>query len=122
MAYHSAVADLTRIVLPGYTFPLAQVFDRAPPTFKAQCQDRCRFHADEISQLIEAGWKNGERSFDDILCTAATFESTKIQILYATTVASHDKELRKRTERNIRTNVKLLDYLHVAQNLKNPYV
>lgn len=105
LAYHAAVFDLTRISLPGFNFPLAASFEAAPVSFRQQCQRRCRFHADEVSNLIRIGLKHGPRALDDPYTFMAIYEATKIQIIHHTTVDGNDAHDRSRTEDNIRANL-----------------
>ncbi|KIV79656.1 hypothetical protein PV11_07205 [Exophiala sideris] len=84
-AYHAAVADLTRVSLPGFDFPLAATFADVPHHFRQNCQRLCRQHADEISRLIEIGYQDTNH-----------------------TVASNGRREREQAERNMRTNTKLM--------------
>ncbi|EXJ77350.1 hypothetical protein A1O3_09576 [Capronia epimyces CBS 606.96] len=108
LAYHASVIDLTRIALPGFSFPLASTLAHAPPTFRTQCQQRCRYHASEISKIIRRAREYGPEAFDDHFCNVATFESTKAQIIYCATVRPHDAALRLEVAEDIRTNLSLL--------------
>ncbi|OAL42991.1 hypothetical protein IQ07DRAFT_650613 [Pyrenochaeta sp. DS3sAY3a] len=81
--YHAAMCDLTRISLPGFNFPLAASFRSTPDSFTAQCQQRCLFHAKEISKIIFASQVHGRLAFDDTFAADVTFESTKIHIVCA---------------------------------------
>lgn len=120
--YHSIVCDLTRVSLPGYVFPLSAAFHSSPLEFRRQCQERCRFHADEISRLVHAGFGYGIRAFDDLHSLMATFESTKIQIIHTATATSNSIDIRERTGHNIRLNMRALDILHLQKDKSNPYV
>lgn len=120
--YHSIVSDLTRISLPGYDFPLAAAFHSAPPTFRKQCQERCRFHADEVSRLVRSGLVHGKRAFDDLHSLMAAFESTKIQIVHTATTALHSSEVRQRATDNIRSNMMVLDLMHFQRDKPNYFV
>lgn len=120
--YHSIVCDLTRVSLPGYVFPLSAAFHSSPLEFRRQCQERCRFHADEISRLVHAGFGYGIRAFDDLHSLMATFESTKIQIIHTATATSNSIDIRERTSKNIRLNMRALDILYLQKDKSNPYV
>lgn len=120
--YHSIVCDLTRVSLPGYVFPLSAAFHSGPQEFRRQCQERCRFHADEISRLVHAGFGYGIRAFDDLHSLMATFESTKIQIIHTATATSNSSNIREQTSHNIRLNMRALDILHLQKDKPNPYV
>jgi len=111
LAYHAAVADLTRVSLPGFNFPLASSFAQVPGEFRRQCQERCRYHADEVSKLVKMGLKHGTRPFDDPFCFIAAYEATKIQIVYTNTVAAGLRAERSRAEANIRVNTKLMNLM-----------
>ncbi|KAL7892982.1 hypothetical protein HDV64DRAFT_272949 [Trichoderma sp. TUCIM 5745] len=119
--YHSIVCDLTRVSLPGYVFPLSAAFHSCPQEFRRQCQERCRFHADEISRLVHAGFGYGIRAFDDLHSLMATFESTKIQIIHTATATSNSSDIRERTSHNIRLNMRALDILHFQKDKPNLY-
>ena len=109
MAYHAAMFDLTRISLPGFNFPLAASFQTVPHDFRQQCQQRCRYHSDQVSDLIQIGMAHGTQAFDDAFCFVAAYEATKVQIIHETTVAGNDPGCRRRTEYNLKTNIKLMN-------------
>ncbi|KAL7810209.1 hypothetical protein V8C44DRAFT_332577 [Trichoderma aethiopicum] len=119
--YHSIACDLLRVSLPGYVFPLSAAFHSAPLEFRRQCQERCRFHADEISRLVRVGFGYGIRVFDDLHSVMATFESTKIQIIHTATATSNAIDVRERASYNIRLNMRALDILHLQKDKPNPY-
>lgn len=119
--YHAVAFDLTRISLAGFTFPLARAFRDAPVAFKLQCQQRCNFHASEVSELMRKGLAHTPTAFDDTFCPDAMLESTKIQIIYAATVARDEKTLAT-AKQNIRTNLRALSLLHPGTENDNPYV
>jgi hypothetical protein len=121
LAYHAALCDLTRVALPGFAFPLAGAFHHAPVGFLSQCQRRAQFHAAKISVLIRQGQRHGRMAFDDPFVADATFESTKIQIVFAA-VVSNDADFIQQTARNIRTNIELLHTLSQEEVGPNPYV
>jgi hypothetical protein len=110
LLYQAAICDLCRTSLPGFDFPLAAAFRDAPASFITQCQQRCYFHAESISQIIRKGLRHGRIAFGDPFVADATFESTKIQIVYAATLR-HDPDAIKLTTINLQTNIKLLDTL-----------
>jgi hypothetical protein len=120
--YHSTACDLLRVSLPGYVFPLSAAFHSAPLEFRRQCQERCRFHADEISRLVRIGFGYGIRVFDDLHSLMATFESTKIQIIHTATATSNAVDVRERASYNIRFNMRALAILHLQKDKPNPYV
>ncbi|KAK5455282.1 hypothetical protein LTS15_006002 [Exophiala xenobiotica] len=111
LLYLSIIADLTRVALPGFDFPLSSALRTALNSFRKQCQQRCRFHADQVSRLIQKGPIHGKRACDDFHCAVAAFESAKIQIVHTSTVTSNSAEERKKTTDNVRFNIKLLNML-----------
>lgn len=120
--YHTVVCDLTRVSLPGYDFPLASAFRTAPEAFRRQCQERCRFHADEISRLVRRGLSQGKLAFDDLHCMMAAFESVKIQIVHTSTTRSNSPAARVNAAGNIRVNMEAIDLMHIDRDKPNPYV
>ncbi|KAH8901653.1 hypothetical protein GQ53DRAFT_708009 [Thozetella sp. PMI_491] len=116
-AYHSAVADLTRVSLPGFDFPLAALFRDAPPAFQQQCQERCRHHADEVSRLVELGLAEGGRALDDPHCLSSAFEAAKIQAVHTATLTRNGPEERARAFGQIAAN---LTILHKYRRNANP--
>lgn len=120
--YHSAVTDLTRITLPGYDFPLAAAFRSAPSVFVRQCQERCRYHADMVVNLVRLGLRIGTQAFDDPHCAMAAFESTKIQIVHTVTATPNRPPHRDIAEEHIKSNLQLLGASHFLGTGTNPYV
>ncbi|KAH7165273.1 hypothetical protein EDB81DRAFT_778906 [Dactylonectria macrodidyma] len=118
---HAVYFDLTRVSLPGFTFPLAAGLRDAPPEFKRRCQDLCRTHAIAMSNLARQGFSHAPVAFDDVFCTAAMFEAAKIQIIYSSTVDNSVQSVEE-TKRNVRTALKLAQQLQVAQQEANPYI
>ncbi|KAJ3526710.1 hypothetical protein NM208_g11057 [Fusarium decemcellulare] len=108
LGYHGAISDLTRISLKGFDFPLAEAFQSLPAPFRAECQRRCRYHADKTSEIIRLGLEHGTQPFDDPFCHVAAFEATKIQIVHSAT-APNDAGSRGLVEDNIRTNIRLME-------------
>lgn len=119
--YHAAVFDLTRIALPGFTFPLAPAFGDAPHSFRSQCQERCRFHANAVSDVVAMGFQHTPNAFDDPFCVHAVSEATKIQIIYSATVANDETSMGL-TMNNVRTNLRFLRYMHIHKRDENPFV
>ncbi|KAH7329468.1 hypothetical protein B0I35DRAFT_474073 [Stachybotrys elegans] len=112
---HAVVFDLTRISLPGYNFPLAAAFHHAPQQFVRQCQDRCRFHAVHISNLIRKGLEFGRAVFADVFCADAALESAKIQIIYAATV-NHTPHIYTATQENINLHLTFFKVFNRGRN------
>ncbi|KAH8812765.1 hypothetical protein F5884DRAFT_316685 [Xylogone sp. PMI_703] len=119
--YHTVVCDLTRTSLPGYDFPLASAFRHAPMAFRRQCQERCRFHANEIARLIRIGLSQGRCAFDDLHCMMAAFESVKIQIVHTAIATSNSPADRIRAAENIRVNMAAIDLMHLEKDKPNLY-
>lgn len=121
-AHHAAVADLTRVSLAGFSFPLSSMFTKAPTIFKTQCQQRCYYHACQVSRLVKNALQLGNEALDDPFCAVATFESTKIQIIYTATVCPGDADIRARTDENIKANLSLLGRLRHRPEKANPFL
>ena len=107
MAYHGAIANLTRVSLNGFEFPLAGAFGAVPEQFRYECQTRCRYHSDQISNIIRLGLEHGARAFDDSLCHVAAFEATKVQIVHSS-ISQRGAGDREATEDCIRVNIELM--------------
>lgn len=136
--YHSIVCDLTRVSLAGFDFPLAAAFHAAPPDFRRQVQERCRFHADEIARLVRHGLAHhaqpvtsptrgtsvgtATRVFDDWHCWIAAFEATKILIVHTMTTAAPTSADKHRAAANIKTNLRMLSLTRQHRKGPNPYV
>lgn len=108
---HAVIFDLTRISLAGYSFPLAPAFKMAPVEFRTHCQNLCRFHASQVSDIIRTGISFSPGAFDDLFCPDATVESTKVQIIYAATVDQSPQTLQV-TRDNVITNLNFLLGIH----------
>lgn len=118
--YHAAVCDLTRIAMPGFNFPLASAFRGASTEFIRQCSQRCLFHAEEISNIIDQVGSAGSCAFDDPAIADATAESAKIQIIYSAAVSNHpDAEA---TREKILINLRLLDAMRLDRDKASPHV
>jgi hypothetical protein len=109
LCYHGAATDLTRIALPGFSFPLAKLLDNATEQFRKQCQKRSRYHSDEISRYISMGLPYGTKPFDDQLCHLTAFQATKVQVVHSAIESECNAE-RELTELNIKTNIRLLNF------------
>ncbi|RSL65958.1 hypothetical protein CEP51_012921 [Fusarium floridanum] len=121
LMYNAAIFDLTRISLAGFSFPLAAAFQHAPPEFRSQCQERCRFHAAAVSDIVRQGLTHGRVAFDDNFCADAALESSKVQIIHSATVANDDQSTEK-TRQNLRTTLQLFDLVHANQDGQSTYV
>lgn len=104
---HAVIFDLTRTSLAGFNFPLSNDFKTAPDAFRLRCQDLCRNHAIEVSQLFRRAMYQGRMIFDDLFCVDAAFESSKVQLVYAATV-NHSPFIVQQTKSNLGTNIECL--------------
>ncbi|KAK5163457.1 uncharacterized protein LTR77_010639 [Saxophila tyrrhenica] len=120
MLYHAALCDLTRISLPGFDFPLADAVRRSPSQMVRSCQQRCCFHAEEISNIIRRIQLAGDTAFDDPFVADATMESTKIQIIYSAIISQHVNF--RATRNNIMLNMDLLHRLRLDRSKPSPHV
>ncbi|KAK2755740.1 hypothetical protein FQN54_005890 [Arachnomyces sp. PD_36] len=89
--------------------------------FRQQCQERCRFHVDEIASLVKLGLVQGKQAFDDLHCLMAAYESVKIQIVHTSTATSNSAMDRMKAVENIRANMTALDWMHLKRDKPNPY-
>ena len=122
LLYHACIFDLTRVTLAGYSFPLANAMSAAPAEFKASHQQKCFEHADFVSQILKVGIQYDIDSLDDHYVPTAAFESTKVQVIYATTLAGNDPQVYNRVLQNINTNLKALVLTHQYADMPNVYV
>lgn len=118
---HAVIFDLTRTSLAGFNFPISNDFKHSPDAFRRQCQDRCRFHADQVSHVLRKGMGHGRAPFDDVFCADAALESAKIQIVYASTV-NRDPQITSATRSNVCTNIELLKSLNRSTETKSQVV
>lgn len=82
MIYQACYTDLLRVVLPGYHFPLSDAFESCPVPEVKLMQQSCLEHALQITRIIGIGLSHVTfGAFDDSICIAAAYESTKIQLL-----------------------------------------
>lgn len=112
LIYHSCVSDLTRITLAGYNFPLALACSRAPVDWLLRMQERCLAHAGRVSRLLANGLALGTGALDDSIVPAVAFESTKIQVVYAATLARGRAETTSTIARNVQFNLEAINMLH----------
>lgn len=118
---HAVAFDLTRISLPGFNFPLAASFQSATPEFVSQCQERCRFHAVQATDLVRKGLVYGRVPFDDIFTVDAAFEAAKIQIIYTATV-NQSLETIQQTRNHVDLILQLFQQVNRGQSGPNQYV
>ncbi|KAH8888975.1 hypothetical protein GQ53DRAFT_653374, partial [Thozetella sp. PMI_491] len=109
LAYHGAIADLTRVSLPGFSFPMASAFRDAPQDFQSWCQQRCRYHSDKVSECIQMGLPHGAQPFHDPFCHIAAFEASKVQIIHTVIATSNSLDERRKAGSSIRANIKLME-------------
>lgn len=122
LVYHACIFDLTRITLAGYNFPLSASLTDAPSNFKAEYQQKCFHHADALSWTLQTGLTYGIECLDDHYTSTAAFESTKIQVIYFTTLGKGDHDLYNRISSNINTNLQVLTLNHIHPDMANVYV
>lgn len=122
LMYHSCIFDLTRVTLAGYSFPLAAAMASAPIDAKKRYQLMAWEHAVEVSDLLNKSFECGSGALDDYFVPTAAFESTKIQVIYSTTVANGDADIYARTASNINTNLHVLTATHPFVDMPNIYV
>jgi hypothetical protein len=111
LAYHQCYCDLYRVVLPGYQFPITEVFAAAPIEFIQKCQEQCRHHAEMISQIAHKRSELGGEFFTDPLCGICIYESTKIQVIYMTCLGGGRTEIWELAVQNILYNIKNLQVI-----------
>lgn len=121
LGYHAAVFDLTRITLPGFTFPLSSSFRDAPADFRFKFQQRCRYHSTEVSKLIRQAFVHGAVALDQPFFGDIALESTKIEIIYAATVDNSIESI-EMTKRNVVTNLQIFKLLHIGKEGQSLYV
>lgn len=120
--YHAAIFDLTRISLAGFNFSLSLAFRDAHLSFRSQCQERCRFHANEVSNIIQTLRPHGREPFDDPFCADAALESAKVQIVYSATVGCHETQIMETTKRNLRINLDFLQHMRAGKSSESLHV
>jgi hypothetical protein len=122
LTYHSCVSDLTRITLPGYSFPASAAFQHAPDDVKVQHQNTCFLHADRVSHLLKKGLDMNGSALDDYFASTAAFESTKIQVIYVATLCRNASDLLHTVTRNVRVNLDVLVAQHWTSEGPNFFV
>lgn len=122
LIYSACIFDLTRVILPGYNFPLSTTLTNAPSTFKAENQKRCFQHAVKVSEILRTALASGSESLDDTYTSTAAFESTKIQVVYVTTLGKGNTHMYNRVITNINTNMEVLRLTHQYSDMPNVYV
>jgi hypothetical protein len=118
---HAVASDLTRISLPGFNFPLAPIFNSATSEFRSQCQERCRHHARQTTDLVRQGMSIGRGAFDDIYTADAALEAAKIQIIYAATV-DQSPDVIQETRDNLTHVLHFYELFHKGKGGTSQYV
>ncbi|KAL2845514.1 hypothetical protein BJY01DRAFT_247666 [Aspergillus pseudoustus] len=121
LLFHAAMFDLTRISLPGFSFPLATGFQDAPTVFVQDCQKRCRSHAHGISNLVRTAASHRDITLDQPGWGDIVFESSKIQIVHAATVGN-DPDSQQTARQNLRAHLELLEFLYNGGEERSPYI
>ncbi|KAL1878122.1 hypothetical protein VTK73DRAFT_8002 [Phialemonium thermophilum] len=122
IAYHSCLFDLCRICLAGYSFPLAAAMRQAPPEFLAEQQQQCFHHAESASRILQTALDAGCSGLDDSFAPTCAFESTKIQVVYFTTLGHGERALYERVRANININLRVLVHTHPYADTPNVYL
>lgn len=122
LMYHSCIFDLTRVTLAGYSFPLATAMASAPMDAKKRYQFMAWEHAVKVSDLLNKSFEYGSAALDDYFVPTAAFESTKIQVIYTTTVANGDADVYASAASNVNTNLRVLTATHPFPDMPNIYV
>ncbi|RKK11786.1 hypothetical protein BFJ66_g10462 [Fusarium oxysporum f. sp. cepae] len=106
LSYHTLVCDLTRISIPGFAFPLAAAFRGAPQAFASHCQDVCRHHAAQVSRILRMMVQHLSFLFAESTTYAATYEATKIMIVYAASLSGNEHDTRMGLKEDVMFNMK----------------
>ncbi|KAM0076121.1 hypothetical protein ACKRZS_011815 [Fusarium odoratissimum] len=108
LSYHILVCDLTRISIPGFAFPLAAAFRTAPQAFTSHCQEVCRHHAAQVSRILRMMAQHLSFLFAESTTYAATYEATKIMIVYAASLSDSEHDTRMGLKVDVMFNMKVL--------------
>lgn len=122
VAFHQCYCDLFRILLPGYQFPMRESLISPPPGFLRRYQSECQRHAEAISVMSRRMTAMGGDPFADPLCGICIYESTKIQVIYLTCVATSQLELWDLVSNYIQTNLEALKIIEIRQSKGGLYV
>ncbi|PKS12422.1 hypothetical protein jhhlp_000628 [Lomentospora prolificans] len=122
LMYHACVFDLTRVTLPGYNFPLAAALADAPADFIVKNRQKAWHHACCVSTLLSSALECGSGALDDHYTSTAAFESTKIHVIYLTTVANGDSSSYSHCIDHINTNLRVLTETHPYSDMPNVYL
>jgi hypothetical protein len=108
LSYHILICDLTRISIPGFAFPLAVAFQAAPRPFISHCQDVCRHHATQVTKILRMMAQHLNPLFAESTTYAATYEATKIMIVYAASLGESNPDIQMQLKEDIMFNMKVL--------------
>ncbi|PNP74389.1 hypothetical protein FNYG_12438 [Fusarium nygamai] len=108
LSYHILICDLTRISIPGFAFPLAAGFRAAPGPFVSHCQDVCRHHAEQVTRILRMMAEHLNPLFSESTTYAATYEATKIMIVYTASLGEQEPDTRMRLKEDIIFNMTVL--------------
>lgn len=107
LLYHQCFCDLSRVALPGYSFPISTVIEKNQPERTKDLQLLCIDHACEITAILSASLRRKTRSLIDSTCAICAYEATKIQAVYARTCNGPEID----PAENIITNLTALDLI-----------
>ncbi|KAI1023852.1 hypothetical protein LB504_005036 [Fusarium proliferatum] len=108
LSYHILICDLTRISIPGFAFPHAAAFQAAPGPFISHCRDVCRHHAEQVTRILRMMAQHLNPLFSESTIYAATYEATKIMIVYSASLGEQEPDTRMRLKDDIVFNMKVL--------------
>lgn len=118
---NAIVFDLTRVALPGFSFPLAEWLHQGPEDFLKRCQQLCYSHAEQVSHLIRKGMSFDRATTDDVFCADATLESAKIQLIYTATVNANPQFIPS-VNANVRSSIEFIQSLPRRRETKEHIV
>ncbi|KAK6380409.1 hypothetical protein LTS17_005599 [Exophiala oligosperma] len=116
LAFHVCHCDLFRVMMPGYTFPIANALEDAPADFVRFFQRDCKYHAEMITKVFQMALTYGRDVRGEMLCRVSAYESSRIQML-ATKLeeptdhhsGSSEREGLRRARQNLDVNFSVLD-------------
>ncbi|KAF4441418.1 Regulator of drug sensitivity 1 [Fusarium acutatum] len=108
LSYHILICDLTRISIPGFAFPLAAAFQAAPGPYISHCREVCCHHAEQVSRILRMMAQHLNPLFSESTTYAATYEATKIMIVYSASLGEQEPDTRMRFKGDIVFNMKVL--------------
>nr|RBQ96366.1 hypothetical protein FVER53263_20067 [Fusarium verticillioides] len=108
LSYHILICDLTRISIPGFAFPLATAFQTAPGPFTSHCRDVCWHHATQVTRILRMMAQHLNPLFSESTTYAATYEATKIMIVYSALLGEREADTRMQLKEDIVFNMRVL--------------